>query len=309
MDNVSNYSFNGSEALAESREDYRFYERFVDVNGNKIYEPVEVTDVCVMIYKIEKPDITYASDSYYLTAKCFSEICGDYTLRYCIAKKQYLDFINDKNGNYRLELLLQYSKGDLFVRKVRARVHIDVRMRNELYKQICDDAERCKMTPSAYLRELSKGKRPRAALTEDEFVIMKDFVKIYHHYDNFFNAVKGYMKGMTSEQKLNLLIEGLAWKNFRLFIIEGLPVMKRLVDGSRMRQNNTWHDAQGEKLPKIGREVIVFIQSSDKSLKVDIAYRLNPKLQNVFGIGKWNKPYVKYWLDVELPKGDNERGE
>ena len=136
MDNVSNYSFNGSEALAESREDYRFYERFVDVNGNKIYEPVEVTDVCVMIYKIEKPDITYASDSYYLTAKCFSEICGDYTLRYCIAKKQYLDFINDKNGNYRLELLLQYSKGDLFVRKVRARVHIDVRMRNELYKQI-----------------------------------------------------------------------------------------------------------------------------------------------------------------------------
>ena len=138
---------------------------------------------------------------------------------------------------------------------------------------------------------------------------MKDFVKIYHHYDNFFNAVKGYMKGMTQEQKLNFLIEGLAWRNFRLFIIEGLPVMKRLMDGSRMRKNNTWHNAHGKKLPKIGREVIVLIQSSDESLKVDIGYRPNPKLQNVFGLGKWNKSDVKYWLDVELPKGDDEREE
>ena len=139
MDNVYTYSFNGSDALADYREGYRFFERFVDVEGNKIYEPVEVTDVRVMICKIEKSDVTNASDSYYLTAKCFSEICGDYTLRYCIAKKQYLDFINEKNGNFRLKLFLQYSKRDLFVRKERARIHIDVRMRNELYKQICDE--------------------------------------------------------------------------------------------------------------------------------------------------------------------------
>ena len=47
MDNVSTYSFNGSEALAESREDYLFHECFECGDGSKEYLPVDVTDVRV----------------------------------------------------------------------------------------------------------------------------------------------------------------------------------------------------------------------------------------------------------------------
>jgi len=302
MEEVSKYSFNGSEALAESREDYQFYECLEDTDGNKEYIPIDVADVRVVKVESEQEDASKKSLSYYLTVQCFSEVSGEYTLRYSIARKQYLSFVNEKKvGDFRLNILLKYSKGDLFVRKVEGRTHIDIRMTTALHKQICADAEACKMTPSAYLRDLAKGKRPRAAFTKEEFEIMGDFVKVYHNYLNFFNAANGYMKGMTPDQKLKFLIEGMAYREWRRYLIDGLPIMKRLIDGSRMRLNNTWHDAQGKKLPKIGRKVIALIQSADEPLTVAFAYRPNPKEQNTFDKGKWNQSNVKYWLDVELP--------
>ena len=306
MDNVSTYSFNGSEALAESREDYLFHECFECGDGSKEYLPVDVTDVRVVKVEPGQDETNKKAVGYCLTVKCFSEASGEYTLRYDIARKQYLSFINEKKvGDFRLKLLLRYTKGDLFVRKAAGK-HIDVRMSTELYNEIHASAKSCKMKPSSYIRDVMKGKRPRAAFTKEEFEIMSDFVKVYHNYLNFFNAAKGFMKDMTPEQKLNFLIEGMAYREWRKFLVDGLPVMKRLIDGSRMRLNNTWHDAQGKKLPKIGREVIVLIQSGDESLIVGFGYRPNPKAESTYDMGKWNQPNVKYWLDVELPKGDNE---
>ncbi len=318
MDEVSKYSFNGSEALAESREDYQFYECLEDTDGNKEYIPIDVADVRVVKVETEQDNTSKKSLSYYLTVQCFSEVSGEYTLRYSIARKQYLSFVNEKKvGDFRLKMLQKYSKGDLFVRKVEGRTHIDIRMTTALHKQICADAEACKMTPSAYLRDLAKGKRPRKALTEEEFSIMQDFVAVYRNYENFFNATKGVMNGMTPQQKLEYIIEGNAYRWWRKFLIEGLPIMKRMIDGQRMYSNSVWKDAQGKQLPKYDREVIALVPHGTDEYKVVFAHRPNPKgwdgksiidgtIQHhtpvTYGIGKWNQPDVAYWLDVAIPK-------
>lgn len=305
MDNIRKFSFNASKALAESREDFQFHECWIDTNGKKMYTPVDVIDVRVIVAKVEQSEQESLPESYHLITKCSNEMTGIYTLEYIISKKHYLDFISEKNDvEFRLKLLQKYAKKDLFIRKNRARVHIDIRMNSKLYEEICTAANSCDMTPSAYLRDLAKGKRPRTALTQEESEIMRSFELVFKNYQNFFNAAKGIMKGMTAEEKFNFMIEGIPYKKWREFLIDGLPIMKRMINGSRMRQNIVWHDAHGQKLPKIGREVIVLVQPSgeeSESLKVALGNRINSK--------EWNLPNIKYWLDVELPKGNNEEEE
>ncbi len=83
--------------------------------------------------------------------------------------------------------------------------------------------------------------------------------------------------------------------------------------GANWRQEHLWHDAQGDDLPAIDREVIAF-----QGGKVVIAHRPDPAgwdgkslstgevehyTPQTYGKGGWNMPDVKYWLDAELPKG------
>ena len=197
---------------------------------------------------------------YHLTAKCWNKASGDFTLDYIISKKEYLEFLNThKRDEVRLNLFLKYSKKDLQVRKARKSKHIDVRMTDDLYEQICKDAAACNLDPSVYLRELAKKSRPRKSLSEEESSVMQDFVAVYHNYDNFFNATKGVMKGLTPQQKLEYMIEGNTYRTWRKFLLEGLPIMKRMIDGQRMYSNSVWKDAQGKQLPKYDREVIALV--------------------------------------------------
>lgn len=317
MDNKETFTFNGSTALDKAREDYRFFETVIDVDEQKLFFPVTVGDVRVKVENVQADDRN-ENTIYHLTANCFSEIQGDYTLDYIISKKEYLDFLNThKKGSFRLDMFLKYSKEDLRIRKMGKSKHIDVRMTEELFNQICKDADSCKMEPSSYIRDIVKGKRPRKALTEEEFSIMQDFVAVYRNYENFFNATKGVMQGMTPEQKLNYIIEGHAYSWWRKFLIAGLPVMQRLINGARMNQNIVWKDAQGKQLPKYDREVIALIPHGTEEYKAVFAHRPNPKrwdeksiidgtIQHhtpvTYGIGKWNLPNVAYWLDVAIPK-------
>ena len=283
MNTESKYAFNGSMALAEAHENHQFCELFTTAEGIKNYSPVEVGEVVIQ---------KTGEESFCLVAKCWSEQSGYYVLNYSISKKDYLQFIEEKNK--RLKILLKYTKENLFVRKMRAQKHIDVRMTEKLYNQICKDAESCKKNPSAYLRELATGKRPRKALTNDEFEIMQDFVKVYRNYLNFFNATKGIMKGWSPEQKMKYIIDGQAYSWFRRFIIEGLPVMQRLIEGGRMQVNKVWIDAQGKQLPKYGRAVIAIIPDGTDNWKVVVAHRSKEN--------GWSQPDIAYWFDVELPK-------
>jgi hypothetical protein len=83
---------------------------------------------------------------------------------------------------------------------------------------------------------------------------------------------------------------------------------------------NLWHDAQGDILPDIDREVIVLTQPyplEGSEYAVYLAHRPNldgydgkslvtgnieTYYPQTYGKGEWNIPDVKYWLDVELPK-------
>ena len=67
-----------------------------------------------------------------------------------------------------------------------------------------------------------------------------------------------------------------------------------------------WHDAQGDDLPEIDREVVVICDDHYGGYKVCFGHRPDPKgwigKPISYGKGEWNIPDVKWWLDVDIPK-------
>lgn len=86
-----------------------------------------------------------------------------------------------------------------------------------------------------------------------------------------------------------------------------------------LERNNLWHPADGDYLPEIDREVVVFTQNFPNDagiMKVAIAHRPNPNgwdgrniltgevnhyTPKTYDKGGWNIPDVKWWLDLNLP--------
>jgi len=84
-------------------------------------------------------------------------------------------------------------------------------------------------------------------------------------------------------------------------------------------RNNLWKPADGDDLPEIDREVVVFTQNFPNDagiMKVAIAHRPNPNgwdgrniltgevdhyTPKTYDKGGWNIPDVKWWLDLDLP--------
>lgn len=98
------------------------------------------------------------------------------------------------------------------------------------------------------------------------------------------------------------------------------------IGGANYVLNNLWKPADGEDLPEIGREVIVLLDKWNgvklgEAVRVCFAHRPNPKgwegksltdgnvehyTPKTYGKGGWNIPDVKYWLDICLPKLDED---
>lgn len=79
-----------------------------------------------------------------------------------------------------------------------------------------------------------------------------------------------------------------------------------------------WHEAKGDYLPKVDREVIVLCKNN----KVCYGHRPNPKgwdgkniitdkvshyTPQTYDNGGWNIPDVRWWLDIELPNLEEEK--
>lgn len=95
---------------------------------------------------------------------------------------------------------------------------------------------------------------------------------------------------------------------------------KGVEQGKREVLNNLWKSADGNDLPEIDKEVIVFTQDFPNDagiMKVAIAHRPNPNgwdgkniatgeiehyTPKTYDKGGWNIPNVVIWLDLELPK-------
>jgi len=86
--------------------------------------------------------------------------------------------------------------------------------------------------------------------------------------------------------------------------------------GDRNPQSH-WHDAQGDDLPPIDREVIVLLKSG----AVCFAHRPSKKgylgksmvtgnietfYPQTYDKGGWNTPNIKWWCDISLPKEGGE---
>lgn len=93
------------------------------------------------------------------------------------------------------------------------------------------------------------------------------------------------------------------------------------IKGAQLADAHLWHPADGDNLPELEREVVVFTQKEGLSPKVGIAHRPNPKGWNgrniltgevehfvpkTYGKGGWSLPDVKIWLDCKLPFKENE---
>ena len=94
--------------------------------------------------------------------------------------------------------------------------------------------------------------------------------------------------------------------------------------GAEWRQSNLWKSADGDELPELEREVVVFTQNFPNDagiMKVGIAHRPNPKGWDgtsistgktehfepmLYDKGGWSLPDVKIWLDAPLPFKEDE---
>lgn len=78
-----------------------------------------------------------------------------------------------------------------------------------------------------------------------------------------------------------------------------------------------WHDAQGDDLPEIDKEVIVLLDNG----KVCFAHRpvesytamsitnhseMEEYYPERYDKGGWNIPNIKWWCDIDLPKEGGE---
>ena len=112
--------------------------------------------------------------------------------------------------------------------------------------------------------------------------------------EQIFKAAKAYIKDITTDIPATLqvvFIKGAEWSD---------------------AHQNHWHDAQGDDLPPIDKEVIVLRNNG----QISFGHRPNPDgevwkhadgtLEHVhfktYEKGGWNIPDVKWWLDVALPK-------
>lgn len=67
-----------------------------------------------------------------------------------------------------------------------------------------------------------------------------------------------------------------------------------------------WIPADGKQLPPIDKEVVALVGTDyPPHYRVVFAHRVDTQGDAFgYGIGGWNIPHVKYWLDAELPNMD-----
>ena len=107
----------------------------------------------------------------------------------------------------------------------------------------------------------------------------------------------------------------------------GQDVTQAFEDGAEfgyqfaVKNGDVWHDAESDDLPPYYKEVIVLYQEIPPYYRVCFAHRPDPagwdgkslatgKIKHyqakTYGKGGWNTEHVKWWLNVELPKMEEE---
>lgn len=149
---------------------------------------------------------------------------------YTLTKKQYEKWKAYRGDKRRVYILLHEAKDCLRLRKIVANKHVDIRMTDNLYRELSEGAKTAGKSVSEYCRELLEGKKPRAALTPEEFDAIKDLTKLRTDIQRFKNALGGRLGQMTKEERLQYLVEGqtVAW--WRKYIKQALDRIDTLIN-------------------------------------------------------------------------------
>lgn len=125
-----------------------------------------------------------------------------------------------------LNALLVKNHAPFRMREYQAKETISLRVTKRLYDELSSGADICNMNMSQYCTSLLDGKRPKAALSDDELALMKNVKTLRSDYQLMENAIYNQFKGLTPEEIFAKVIEGKEFDYWRRFLL----AVKSLLD-------------------------------------------------------------------------------
>lgn len=223
-DNETRYKVNGL-VLLEALEPakgffYKQTDRFKEASGKYTYTPIKVFDMT----------ISGGPDKFYLHAMI--AVSGDICMSmhdFEISENDYKKFQQTKSKWFRLELLSKASNGLIVTKKIVANKHIDIRVTEELYKQLSQEAEKCKIPVSEYCRKHLEGKKPVAAFTEKERDDINKILQLSSDLVHYKSALEhSFFRTLSTDERIRFLGTSDELSKFRLQINEAVQVINKL---------------------------------------------------------------------------------
>lgn len=223
QDKETIYKISGVDFLAKYEPNKEFLAKVIvyDENRNK--------KNCWMPITVHSIWVTDGPNNYQIHADIVNE---SETMEkvYIITQKQYEKWKAYKGDKGRIKILLDESKGELRLKKIVSSKHVDIRMTDNLYRELSEGAKAADQSLSEYCRDLLEGKTPRAALTPEEFDAIMDLTKLRTDIQRFKAALGGRLGQMTKEERLQYLVEGQSVIWWRKYIKQALDRLDMLIN-------------------------------------------------------------------------------
>ena len=224
IENETRYKVNGLALLSALDSTKGFFykqaNRFRTGSGKYIYIPIKVFDMTISggPEKFYLHAMIAASGDTYMTRNDFE-----------ISENDYKKFQQTKSKWFRLELLTKASNGLIVTKKIVASKHIDIRVTEELYNQLSQEAEKCKIPVSEYCRRHLEGKKPVAAFSEKEREDMNKILQLSSDLVHYKSALENsFFKTLSTDERIRFLGTSDELSKFRMKIQEAVQVINKL---------------------------------------------------------------------------------
>lgn len=125
--------------------------------------------------------------------------------------------------------LLIKNRAPFRMREYQAKDTICLRVTKRLYDELSKGADECNMNLSQYCISILDGKRPKAALTDEELELMKNVKTLRSDYQLMENAIYNQLKGLTRDEIFAKVIEGKEFDFWRRFLLASKSVIDDLI--------------------------------------------------------------------------------
>lgn len=217
------YKISGIDFLAEYEPDKEFLSKII------IYDENRNEKICWVPTSVRMIWVTDGPKNYQIHAEIMNEYESDVKV-YILTKKQYDRWKAYKGNRRRINVLLEVSKGDLRLKKIVANKHVDIRMTDKLYRELSEGAKTAGKSISEYCRELLEGKKPRAALTPEEFDAIMDLTKLRTDIQRFKASLGEELSKVPKKERPQWLINGHVAEWWRKYIKQALDRLDLLIN-------------------------------------------------------------------------------